>query len=301
MDTDKPDMTNEPEPVEVATSSRISLPANSVTSDPVPAEPKRWTYRHSLPVRVGHWINALSLVILIMSGLQIFNAHPALYWGNRSDRAEALLSIRAVKTERGDIKGITTIFGHAFDTTGVLGYSDHMARAFPAWSTIPGHQWLAMGRQWHLFFAWIFVLTGLLYMSYTLLSRHITRDLVPTRSDLRGIGRAVKDHLLLRHDKTAAGYNVLQKAAYLGVLFGLAPLMLLTGLSMSPMIDTAFPWLLPLFGGRQGARTIHFMACFSFVAFIAIHVAQVIITGFVNNMRSMLTGWFALKGARHEI
>jgi Ni/Fe-hydrogenase b-type cytochrome subunit len=270
----------------------------AASPEPISMEPATWAYRHSLPVRVGHWINAVSLFILIMSGLQIFNAHPALYWGNRSDRNEALLSIRPMRTEGGEIKGITTVFGRSFDTTGVLGYSDHTARAFPAWATIPGHQWLAMGRQWHLFFAWVFVLTGLLYLSYAFLSRHVSRDLVPTRWDLRGIGRAVKDHLLLRQaeDGTAAGYNVLQKLAYLVVLFGLAPLILLTGLSMSPMIDAAFPWLLNVFGGRQSARTIHFITCFVFVGFIAIHVVQVIITGFFNNMRSMITGWFALKG-----
>jgi thiosulfate reductase cytochrome b subunit len=124
---------------------------------------------------------------------------------------------------------------------------------------------------------------------------------VPTRWDLRGLGGAVKDHLLLRRGEggTAAGYNVLQKVAYLGVLFGLAPVILLTGLCMSPMIDAAFPWLLHLFGGRQGARTIHFIACFSFVGFVAVHVFQVLITGFVNNMRSMITGWFAVKGEAH--
>jgi thiosulfate reductase cytochrome b subunit len=258
-------------------------------------------YRHSLPVRAAHWINALSLVILIMSGLQIFNAHPALYWGNRSDRNEALLSIRSVRTDNGEIKGITTVLGHPFDTTGVLGFSDQTARAFPAWATIPGPRWLAMGRQWHLFFAWLFVLTGLLYVSYAVLSRHLFRDLLPTRNDLRGIGKQITDHLLLRHGKAEAAihYNVLQKLAYIAVLFALAPVILLTGLSMSPMIDAAFPWLLPIFGGRQSARTIHFMACFAFVGFIAIHVFQVLITGLFNNMRSMITGWFAIKGVSH--
>lgn len=292
----------EPQPVEVAPAS----PPTSSASEPTPSEPPldqptRWTYRHSLPVRVGHWINALSLFILIMSGLQIFNAHPALYWGNRSDRNEALVSIRPVRMESGEIKGMTTVLGRSFDTTGVLGYSDHTARAFPAWATIPGPRWLAMGRQWHLFFAWVFVVTGVLFMSYALFSRHLVGDLLPTRWDLRGIGRAIKDHLLFRHTQgdAATRYNVLQKLAYLVVLFVLAPLMLLTGLSMSPTIDAAFPWLLHLFGGRQGARTIHFIACFSFVGFIGIHVFQVMITGFVNNMRSMITGWFAIKEANH--
>lgn len=95
---------------------------------------------------------------------------------------------------------------------------------------------------------------------------------------------------------------MLQKLAYVGVIFGLAPLIVLTGLTMSPTIDTAFPWLLAIFGGRQAARTIHFIACFSFVGFIVIHVFQVILTGFFNNIRSMITGYFVVKheGASHE-
>jgi thiosulfate reductase cytochrome b subunit len=97
---------------------------------------------------------------------------------------------------------------------------------------------------------------------------------------------------------------VLQKLAYVGILFVVAPLIILTGLTMSPTIDTAFPWLLSTFGGRQAARTIHFIACFSFVGFIVIHVSQVILTGFFNNIRSMITGWFVVKheheGVRHE-
>ncbi|WP_447601158.1 cytochrome b/b6 domain-containing protein [Nitrospira sp. Nam80] len=260
-------------------------------------------YRHALPVRLGHWLNVLCLFILIMSGLQIFNAHPALYWGDRSDRERPLLSIRAVKTDEG-IKGVTTILGHQFDTTGVLGYSGHSVRAFPAWATIPSAKWLAMGRQWHLFFAWLFVINGLLFAAYAFISRHVTRDLVPTARDVRGIGKAIKDHLTLRHPSgnEAKRYNVLQKLAYLGVIFGLAPLIVLTGLTMSPTLDTAFPWLLTVFGGRQSARTIHFIACFSFVAFIVIHVGQVMLTGFFNNIRSMTTGWFVIKQdeASHE-
>ncbi len=261
-------------------------------------------YRHSLPVRLGHWFNVVCLFILIMSGLQIFNAHPALYWGDRSDRDQPLLSIRSLRTDSGEIRGITTIWGHKFDTTGVLGYSNNSARAFPAWTTVPSAKWLAMGRQWHLFFAWAFVINGLLFMAYALISRHVTRDLAPSGQDLREIGKAVKDHVRLKHPQgeEAKRYNVLQKLAYMGVLFGLAPLIILTGLSMSPTIDTAFPWLLTIFGGRQAARTIHFIACFSFVGFIVIHVSQVILTGLFNNLRSMITGWFVVKheGVPHE-
>lgn len=261
-------------------------------------------YRHRLPVRVGHWINVVCLFILIMSGLQIFNAHPALYWGDRSDRDKPLLSIRAVRTDEGQQRGITTIFGRQFDTTGVLGYSNDTRRAFPSWVTVPGPRWLAMGRQWHLFFAWIFVVNGLVFATYALLSRHVTRDLLPTRVDWRGIGRTVKDHLLLRHpkDDEAKRYNVLQKTAYMGVIFGLTPLIVLTGLTMSPTMDAGFPWLLSIFGGRQAARTLHFVACFAFVAFIVIHVSQILVTGVVNNLRSMITGWYIVRyeGGTHE-
>lgn len=261
-------------------------------------------YRHSLPVRIGHWFNVVCLFILIMSGLQIFNAHPALYWGDRSDRDQPLLSIRPMKTESGEMRGITTVLGYKFDTTGVLGYSDGSSRAFPAWATVPSARWLAMGRQWHLFFAWLFVINGLLFMAYALISRHVTRDLAPTGKDLRDLGKAVKDHIVLRHPTgdEAKRYNVLQKLAYVGILFVVAPLIILTGLTMSPTIDTAFPWLITIFGGRQAARTIHFIACFSFVGFIVIHVSQVILTGFFNNIRSMVTGWFVVKheGASHE-
>jgi thiosulfate reductase cytochrome b subunit len=262
-------------------------------------------YRHRLPVRISHWLNVPILIILIMSGLQIFNAHPALYWGDRSDRDQSLLSIRPMETDKGDIRGITTILGYRFDTTGVLGYSDGTRRAFPAWATVPSARWLAMGRQWHLFFAWLFVINGLIFTAYALASRHVTRDLTPTGKDLSSIGKSVKDHLTLRHPTgdEAKRYNVLQKLTYASVLFVVAPLMVLTGLAMSPTIDTAFPWLLNLFGGRQSARTIHFLACFSFVGFIVIHVAQVLLTGFFNNIRSMITGWFVVKreGANHEI
>ena len=263
-----------------------------------------WVYRHRLPVRISHWLNVPFLIILIMSGLQIFNAHPALYWGDRSDRDRSLLSIRPVQTDGGEIKGVTTILGHPFDTTSVLGYSNGSVRAFPAWATIPSAKWLAMGRQWHLFFAWLFVINGLIFTAYAFTSRHITRDLVPTGKDWRGIGKSVKDHLILRRPagEEAKRYNVIQKLTYAGILFIVAPLIMFTGLAMSPTIDTAVPWLLSVFGGRQAARTIHFIACFSFVGFIVIHIVQVMFTRVFNNSRSMVTGWFIVKheGVRHE-
>ena len=282
------------------------LPSAPVAPDRQPAPPLKVEriYRHRLPVRISHWLNVPFLIILIMSWLQIFNAHPALYWGDRSDRDQPVLSIRPMRADSGEMKGVTTILGHKFDTTGVLGYSNGSGRAFPAWATIPSARWLAMGRQWHLFFAWVFVINGLLFAMYGLYSRHFKQDLLPTGRDLKHIPQAVKDHLVLRHPKgeEAKRYNVLQKLAYVGILFVVAPLIVLTGLTMSPTIDTAFPWLLTIFGGRQAARTIHFIACFSFVGFIIIHVSQVMLTGFFNNIRSMVTGWFVVKheGVSHE-
>ena len=282
----------------------VSARVSSSDRDTSAASSLERVYRHQLPVRISHWLNVPFLIILIMSGLQIFNAHPALYWGDRSDRDRSLLSMRPVKTENGDIKGITTILGHQFDTTGVLGYSNGMGRGFPAWATVPSGKWLAMGRQWHLFFAWLFVINGLIFTAYALTSRHATRDLTPTGKDWRGIGKSIKDHLLLRHPTgdEAKRYNVLQKMAYVCILFIVAPLIVLTGLAISPTIDTAFPWILTILGGRQAARTIHFIACFSFVGFIIVHIIQVVLTGFFNNIRSMITGWFIVRheGVGHE-
>lgn len=261
-------------------------------------------YRHTLPVRVSHWVNAICLPILIMSGLQIFNAHQALYWGERSDQDRPLLAIRAVKTEDGERRGITTVAGRAFDTTGVLGVSGNTNRGFPAWATVPSGKWLAMGRRWHLFFAWLFVVNGLIFGLYAVLSRHLWRDLIPKGRDWRGIGRDIWNHLRFRHPsgEEAKHYNVLQKVAYTGVAFGVGPLIVLTGLAMSPAMDAGFPFLLDLFGGRQAARTIHFLACFTFVGFIVIHLTMVATSGLRNNLRSMVTGWFRITqpGESHE-
>jgi thiosulfate reductase cytochrome b subunit len=264
--------------------------------------PERRVYRHALPTRLGHWLAALCLLVLVMSGLQIFNAHPSLYWGERSDPDRAVLRLKAVENPEGETRGITEIFGRDFDTTGVLGASrpsgpDLEERGFPSWATLPGEQWLAMGRRWHFFFAWIFVLTGLGFGIWALVRGHLAHDLWPTGTDLRGIGRSVVDHLRFRHPTgmAASRYNVLQKLSYLAVLFGLAPLIVATGLAMSPAMDAAVPWLPGLFGGRQSARTVHFVACFAFVGFVAGHLFMVVVTGLWNNLRSMITGWYRVQ------
>lgn len=262
----------------------------------------RTIYRHALPVRIMHWVNFLCLSVLLLSGLQIFNAHPALYWGEVSHFDDPLLSMEARSTDAG-VRGVTVVLGREFDTTGFLGASTREGvierRAFPDWLTVPGPRWLAMGRRWHFFFAWLFVLNGLAYVAWSLWSRHLTRDLVPTRRDWRSTGRTIIDHALLRRPKgeEAERYNVLQKLSYLVIIYVLGPSIVLMGIAMSPQMDVALGWLLDLVGGRQSARTIHFVIALGLVLFFLVHIFQVLVTGVVNNLRSMITGRFRIDDA----
>jgi len=264
-----------------------------------PALAPRRIYRHRLPVRVMHWINVICLTILLMSGLQIFNAHPALYWGQGSSFDKPWVSIGAAQSANGTV-GVTRIAGRSFDTDGVLGVSkgngERAVRGFPSWATIPGSQWLSMGRHWHFFFAWLFVINGLCYVGYALLSGHLGRDLLPTRDELRRIGSSIKDHLLFRHPtgEAAKRYNVLQNLAYLVVIFGLLPLVIVAGLAMSPRLDAVWLGWVELLGGRQSARTLHFLAAFGLLLFVVVHVAEVLVSGVWNHLRSMITGWYVL-------
>ena len=260
----------------------------------------RLVYRHSVVVRITHWVNALCMVFLLLSGLQIFNAHPALYWGSISTFDDPILAMRAEPSLFGAPRGITEIFDTRFDTTGVLGLSmvsgRPVARGFPSWLTIPSYRDLATGRRWHFFFAWLFVLNGLVYVGSSLLSGH-WRQLVPTGRQLRHVGRSTREHLLLRFPKgeDAKSYNVLQRLAYFGVVAIVVPVLILAGLTMSPAMNAAFPWLLDLFGGRQSARTIHFVAAVLIVGFVIIHILMVLLSGVFNNMRSMITGRYRIE------
>jgi thiosulfate reductase cytochrome b subunit len=260
-------------------------------------------YRTALWVRIWHWINALSLLFLLLSGLQIFNAHPSLYWGQAASFDHPILAMRAFPNPPGSalpLRGVTFVAGHPFRTTGFLGASRYhgqlMSRGFPGWLTIPTNRDLAAGRRWHFFFAWLFAINGAAYFAYILIGRHLRGDLWPTGEDLRSIPRSILDHLRLKHPEgeAAARFNVLQKLAYLAVLLVLLPLMILTGLTMSPGMDAAFPILPWAFGGRQSARTIHFICAWSIVGFFAIHIFEVFAAGVFNEMRSIITGRFAI-------
>ena len=270
------------------------------------SSPRERFYRHRLPVRLMHWVNAICFVILLMSGLTIFNAHPNLYWGKDSTFDKPWLAIGAVDGKTGPV-GVTHVAGRPFNTDGVLGASvvgsedSKTARAFPSWSTIPGPQWLTMGRHWHFFFAWIFVINGVGYLLWTIVSGHLRRDLVPTGGQVRSIGRSIKDHLLFRHPTGAAAkrYNVLQIITYLVVMFGLLPLIVVAGMAMSPRLDSVFTGWIDIFGGRQSARSIHFLAAAGLVLFLLVHVFEVLISGPWNELRSMVTGWFVVPADKH--
>lgn len=285
-------------------------------------------YRHRLPVRIMHWLNVICLFTLLLSGLGIFNAHPALYWGQSSySTRPAVLEIGAhaeasapsvagqasdpaddaPEDDIGEVKGMLRIGGHSFDTTGVLGVSTTAdgrinEHAFPSWLTIPGNYSLAESRSWHFFFAWLLIINGLAYVVYLLLSGHLRRDLLPDTDEVRGIPASIVDHLRFRHPQGEAAkrYNVLQKLAYLIVIFVLLPLIVLMGMAMSPMLDAVLTGWVDWFGGRQSARTIHFIVAWLLVAFVLIHVFEVIVSGLWNHLRSMITGYYAIQADKQK-
>jgi Ni/Fe-hydrogenase b-type cytochrome subunit len=260
-------------------------------------------YRHNRVTRLTHWVNAIALTILLMSGLQIFNAFPHLHWGDKAEPGEAFLSISATD-QGGEVRGYTELFGYRFDTNGVLGLqhteSGPSRQAFPSWITIPGYYWLAGGRRWHFFFAWLFALNGILYFIYSLVNGHLRKFLF-TPGDAAKVPAMILYYLRLRRESPQEGeYNPLQKLAYTGVFVMLTPLILLSGLAMSPQLNVAFNWLPEMFGGRQAARSVHFILSSGFVAFTFGHVFMVLTTGVLNNMRSMTTGWYKEKSWTHE-
>jgi thiosulfate reductase cytochrome b subunit len=271
-----------------------------------PPRKREVIYRHALVVRVTHWINVLCLALLLMSGLQIFNYHPALYWGNYGYRGvPSVVSIGSeIAPETGEPVGVTRIAGSSFVTTGVLGVSYDsergvVRRAFPAWLTLPSEPSLALARDWHFLMAWLFVANGVVYLLFGVLNGHFRRDLAPAADQLRlrHILADIWDHVRLRvpRGEAARRYNVLQKLAYLMVVFLMLPAMVLSGLTMSPAVTAAVPSLLDLFGGRQSARTIHFLVANLLVLFVLVHVVEVFLAGVVNGMRSMITGRYAIR------
>ena len=214
--------------------------------------------KHALSTRLWHWINALSVIVLFMSGLNISNAHRYLYWGDYGfDPADAWLSVIR----------------------------------FPGWATIPGHYNLAMARDWHILMAWPFAI-GLIAMWIAMLANRHYRELMTTREEWKpaAIWHDVVQHLKLNFEHAGGKYNFLQKLAYGSVLLVLLPVMLATGLAISPGFEPAAPWLVDLFGGRQSARSLHFLTAWGLFGFFAVHIALVLLSGPIGQVRDMITG-----------
>jgi Ni/Fe-hydrogenase b-type cytochrome subunit len=251
--------------------------------------------RHRLSTRIWHWVNVVVFVVMLMSGLMIFNAHPRLYWGEYGANFDpAWLEIGS-----DDGRGFLRVGEVEVVTTGVLGVDGlQQRRAFPGWATIPSNYNLALSRRWHLTFAWVFAAGIVVYLGLSLANGHLRRDLLPRGGELRpaSLWREVADHARLRFPKGEAArrYNTLQKLAYVGVLVVLIPVMVLTGLTMSPGMDAIWPWLTELFGGRQSARSIHFIAAWLLVLFVVVHLVMVVLAGPLNEIRAMITGRYRL-------
>lgn len=261
-------------------------------------------YRQSAWTRVTHWLWAACLFFLLASGLQIFNAHPRLYIGQESGFGydNAVLAIGAENTEAGP-RGFTEVLGRRFDTTGVLGWSgpagSERARAFPSWATIPSYYDLGTARVVHFFFAWALGATLLVWLLASVMNGHIRHDLWPRLRDFRRLPRDIADHARLKFPH-GRRYGPLQKFAYALVLFVLLPLMVATGLAMSPSMDAVLPFLNDVLGGRQSARTIHFIVMALLVLFFAVHMLMILAAGPLNELRAIVTGWYRADPPRHK-
>lgn len=253
-------------------------PLPPADAEPAPEAPRK-VYRHCLPTRLWHWLNALTILIMMGSGIGILNAHPRLYWGQYGAN-----------------------YDHAWlDLAPIRGFLRS------GWVTIPGSYNLALSRRWHLFFALVLGFALLAFMIVSLINRHFQRDLRIRAKEVgpRHLWADIRAHLRLdfHNPENPAAYNILQKIAYALTIFGLIPAMLLSGLAMSPGMDAAWPWLIDLFGGRQSARSVHFIAFVGLVVFLVVHLALVVLAGPINEIWSMISGWWRLpkpKPVDHE-
>jgi len=228
--------------------------------------------RHSALVRWTHWITAVSFLALLLSGVEILISHPRFYWGEAGNSATPALFQIPIPASRA---GVKTGYGYVLpDQNG--------------WS-----------RYLHFQAAWAGVLAGLLYGIYGFVSGHFRRNLVPRGSDLTpgSIAKAFAERVRWKglRSSDASTYNVMQRIAYTSVVFVFFPLIVWTGLAMSPAIASAFPSVVTVFGGQQSARTIHFFVTLALVAFFLVHVVMVALSGFKDRMRAMITGRFAEK------
>lgn len=237
---------------------------------------------YPLWVRLTHALNGLALPILVGSGLQIFNANPALYASDASDPAHLVLSLPEPVAQNPD--------GSVSLEMGLLGRRIAVPPTAPQYVPAPLALggWLEGGRRLHFTAAWFFILNGLAYMIVTAAGRR--KGLVwPGREDFKQLGSSLRDHLRFPPQLGGPGLNPLQKFAYLVVPGVLAPFIVATGLALSPQWDAVFPFWTDLFGGRQFARTWHFAAMVGLVGFLVVHVAMVAISGW-RTVLKMVTG-----------
>ncbi len=226
--------------------------------------------RHSALVRVTHWITTLSFFCLLVSGIAILLAHPRLYWGETGAVGTPSL--------------IDLPLPFVLTRPSGLGWTIFSVLYFPR----------GYARYLHFLSAWVGVLTGLVYVLSGLHTQHFRKNLLPPKADLAwsSVSRVVSNHLHLKRpsEEESRSYNVLQRLTYLGVVFVLFPLVIWTGLAMSPAITSVVPALVNVFGGQQSARTIHFFIATFLVLFLLVHVAMVCLAGFTNRVRAMITG-----------
>jgi thiosulfate reductase cytochrome b subunit len=247
-------------------SAHVPLEASSPSSAPVvPATTS--APRHSLLVRVTHWITALCFLALLVTGAEIIVSHPRFYWGETGNILTTPLFKIPIPSSR---NLVPTGYGYVMpDQNG--------------WS-----------RALHFQSAWILVLTGLLYVIYGLITRHFHANMVPAKADRSwgSFSTSIKNHLLFKRpsESEAWSYNLPQRLAYLFVIFILFPLVIWTGLAMSPAFVSAFPSSVTLLGGRQSARTLHFFISIALLLFLIVHVVMVYLAGFTTRMRAMITG-----------
>ncbi len=274
---------------------------------PAPQPRPRRVLRHHWLVRLTHWLNAAAIIILLMTGLNIFGAHPRLYWGDAGsvDQRERLWLETGASPPWRNPTGWLEVAGHRIDTTGLIGVSQSPAGttslvAFPHWATLPAMRDLATARTWHFFAAWVLILNGLVWLGFGVLSGRLGREILPNRAQLRPahLWHDIVEHAKLRFPKgeAALSYEVLQRLAYAGVALVLIPIVILTGLAMSPGMDAAWPFLDALWGGRQSARSVHFLAMAGIAGFLILHLVLVLLSGPIRQVGAMITGRMTIGG-----
>ena len=223
--------------------------------------------RHTFLVRATHWITVISFIALLVTGIEILISHPRFYWGEVGNSLTPPLFKIPIPSSRSTVPS-----GYGYVLPDQNGWSRYL----------------------HFEAAWVLILTGVVYLIFGVRTRHFRNNLFPASADRTwaAFRSEIAKHLRLAPANEAAArtYNVLQRITYLLIVFILFPLVILTGLAMSPSFNSAIPWAVAMLGGRQSARTLHFLVSISLVLFLIVHVLMIALTGFVSRMREMIIG-----------